>query len=848
MRPPVLAALLLLAGCSREPPAPPATPPSQPVPAPAAPAPEPATGHPRLWLTAADLPRLRGLATARNPLWARGIEPALQQAIATYDRDFFPGGQPNPTWPDPGITGWVLKCTEAYAEFFAFLSLVDPDPAARAAHAARARRLLMHVITEAAKGVDLDRQAPAPFRGAAFATFNRANYWDEAFGLTVDWIYPSLDAADKALIRKVFLRWSAENVRAATSGEEHPQPVGVLNDPRLLKDPHRLRWAANNYYAGHMRHLTMMGLALDEADDPPVDPAAPRGKLGNSLRSYLDDVVGAWLYQQYALYEEPAVAAAALGVPATGLGAASGGLCPEGFLYGVSTGWVHQALLALYTAGYRDPARLGPQIGLIESAYWDRFTDAFLHALTPTPVRHPHNGMVYPMANFGETIRLWMTPDHGVGFASIAVHAAQSGRAERLGKARWILREALEGGPEAAEKRVSAIWGNSRASQAILNFLAFDPDAAPPADPRPALPREFFDKALGRLVARTDWTPGATMFDYKCSWSAISHQYSDCNELELYRKGEWLTRERSGYTGDLIGPLPDYHNTLSIQNTASSGAPRLGGLQWFEETLWARGGQWALGSSAGDPAVRAAFAPGWVFAEGDATNLYNRTNGGRGDQAVDVVHASRAVAWLKPDRVVVYDRATTRTDGRFKRFNLTFVTEPAIDGKRATVTTPRGQKLFLETLLPDAATLTTSRAEEFNAVAEGETARFRLVVEDPRSPREVRFLHVLEGADAGATPTAARLVRSSAGTPFTGAAVGALAVLFPVDPAAPFAPVTYAVPAAVEGQLVTGLTPGAGYEVTLRARGAVLEVTIAPGAAQRADQAGVLALGTLAKR
>jgi hypothetical protein len=52
----------------------------------------------------------------------------------------------------------------------------------------------------------------------------------------------------------------------------------------------------------------------------------------------------------------------------------------------------------------------------------------------------------------------------------------------------------------------------------------------------------------------------------------------------------------------------------------------------------------------------------------------------------------------------------------------------------------------------------------------------------------------------------------------------------------------------VEGQLVTGLTPGAGYEVTLRARGAVLEVTIAPGAAQRADQAGVLALGILAKR
>ncbi|MFT3775908.1 MAG: hypothetical protein QM820_61980 [Minicystis sp.] len=808
MRPALLAlaAVALLPGCPSEPTPAPTTPPTQ-LAATSSPVELP-PGHPRMWITAADLPRLRGLATDRNPMWQKGLRPALEAAIATYDKEFFPGGQPNPKWPDPGIDNWVPRCTEAYAEFFAFMALVDPDAEARLQHAGRAKRLLMHVIEEAGKGVDPDRRGQSPFRGAAFATFNRANYWSEAFGLTVDWIYPALSAAEKAQIRKVFLRWAGENLNAATSGQEHPQPVGVMNDPKLVANSRRLRWAANNYYTGHMRLLTTMGLAFDETDDPPVDAAAPAGKLGNTLRSYLDDAIGAWLYQQYAIYEEPGVAAKALGVPPAGLGAASGGLSPEGFLYGASIGGLHEALLALYTAGYRDPKKLGPQIGMIESGYWDRFTDAFLHSITPVPERHSRHGMVYPMANFGEALRLWMTPDHGAGFASMAVHARLAGNGKRLEKARWILREALEGGAEAEFHRVADIWGNSLASLAILSFLAFDPDAAAPADPRPALPVVFHDKALGRIVARTGWTADATVFDYKCSWSTIGHQFGDCNQIELYRKGEWLTRERSGYANDLIVTTPDYHNTLSIQNTAANGDAQPKSLQWFEGVTWKRGGQWGLAQNAGDPAVRASFGRGWVFAEGDATNLYNRPDPGHDGPAVDVTHASRSVAWIAPDRVIVYDRAVTRTEGRFKRFNLTFVGEPVIEGKRATVTTPKGQRLFVQTLLPAAATLVGSKAEDFNRVAEGEPSRFRLVVEDPKGPKDVRFLHVLEGADAGAAPAAVKLLQSSAGTPFAGAAVGAVAVMFPVDLAAPRARVTYSVPKDVTGRARHGAHAG----------------------------------------
>jgi hypothetical protein len=810
-----------------------------------------ATGHPRIWITAADLPRLRGWANPQNPVWAAGIVPALQQALTIYDKEFFPGGQPNPSWPDPGTSNWVPRSTEALAEFFAFLSLVDPNPAARAAHGDRARKLLMHAIHEADKGPDPDPQSAAPFRVPAFATYNRASEWGEAFGLTVDWIYPLLSADDKASIRRVFLRWADDNLHAATSGDEHPQPIGVVNDPRLLADGKRLRWAVNNYFTVHMRQLVLYGLCLDEADDPPLDPAAPAGRIGNTLRSYLDDAIGAWLYQQYAVYEDPAVSAPALGVPTDGLGVASGGLSAEGFLYGMSLGALHEALLGLYTAGYRDPRAFGPQIRLIDSGFWDRFTDGMLHSLVAEPQIVPaeaYVGPVYQVAAYGDVQRLWLTPDYATPFLSLAVHAAAEGNTAQVDKARWIAVNATEGTAPGLAHRVAGIWGNSRATLAILHFLALDPARRPAPDPRPVLPTTFFDRAIGRVIARTAWGPEATAFDYKCSWETIGHQFGDCNQFELWRKGEWLVRERTGYSNDPGVITSEYHNTLALQNKVTSGADKPHNLQWFEEGTWARGGQFTLGMNAGDPTVSVSIGPGWVHAQADATTLYNRPSAVASDAAVDVVHASRSIAWLKPDVIVVYDRATTRSDKLFKRFHLVSGGDAEVSGKLATFTTPKGQKLYLHSLLPPGAVLTAGKAEPFNGVATGEPSRSKLRIEDPASPRDIRFLDVLEGADSGATPAAVSAVRSVAGTPFEGAAVGGLAAMFPVDLAVPFTRVTYSVPARVTAQIVGGLRPGAAYDVTLAPANGTVEVTIAPGSTYVADEGGVLAIGGFATK
>jgi hypothetical protein len=806
----------------------------------------PVSGHPRIWIREADVPRLQSWATSSNPMYVNGLAPAVAAAVDTYDTQFFPGGAENPNWPDPGDTNWVAYTTEAYAEMFAFMSLVDPDPANRAVHGARARNLLMHVMNAAVQGLDTSA-SPAPFRGSGFATYNRANYWGEAFGLTVDWAYPYFSAADKATIQKVFLRWSDECVNASTTNEEHPQPVGTLNDPALLSDKQQLRWTANNYYTGHMRDLTLMSLALDPADDPPVDPGSPVTKLGNSMQSYLADVTGAWLYQQYAVYTDAQTAAATLGVSPDGLGVASGGLSVEGFLYGESLGNLHEALLALHTAGYDDPTISGPQAALIQSPYWDRFLDGFLHSITasgqaPNDPSFNYLGQVWQMSSYGDLLHFWITPEYITPFGSLGVLDQTTGNGTRLPALRWIAENVVQGGPADLYSRAANVWGNSYATQSILYYMLFDPAAAAPADPRPGRPLVFTDPSLHRLLARTDWTPKATAFDYLANWETINHQVGSCNEIELWRKGEWLTKERTGYSNDEIFMTSDYHNTLAIQNDAP------GDLQWFETQTSQRGGQWTNGTSAGDPSVLMSSGAGWAYAYGDATNLYNRPDVTPANAAMDVLHASRSVVWLQPDHVVVYDRATTHTAGRFKRFNLTLLADPVIAGDTATVTSAGGQRFTVTTLLPTTATLTASPAENFNLVADLEPTSYRLVVEDPANPTDVRFLHVLEAADAGVAAGTPEVVQSASGTPFQGAAIAGSLAIFPVDPSVAFAGTSWVAPSEVALQVVGGLTPGAGYTVSTQAASGGTLVTVALGGSTTADAGGVLVVTSTASQ
>ncbi len=767
------------------------------MPASVTPPPEPALsgGHPRLIVRAADLPRLRSWAVQSNPTWR-----AIERLTTTAKQDMDTG-------KIPGTGDCILqnRFCESYAELFAFRSLVSPSEQERADSAARARRLLMHLIAKA------DAAAPTdPTWGTRYSTYNRSRWVGESFGLVVDWIYPSLTDADKKTIRRVFLRWSEDLLHATVTTSNHPEPIGVLNSDVLTKDVHALRYAANNYFAGHMRNLGLMAMSLDAADDP---SEAGQKRTYPRLRDYLGNAIGAWMYMQDKLYR----------------GDARGGAAPEGFEYGPEAfGSAALLHLAIRTAGEEDVKKYGPQVALDGLPIWNEIPAAYVHAMSPAPVvREKWMGPVYEPAWIGDGENY--TPLDPVGlFGPLGVYGIVANQPERVNAARYIELEIAAGGKAGFDRRAAAYNGGLAYLQALWYFLLFDPAAPPPTDFRQKLPLSFIEEGIGQISARTSWKPDATWFSYLCGWETIDHRHGDGNSFGFYRGGEWLTKERTGY--GFFFENSDQHDTLAIENDRPRHADdqRIG-------SYYRRGSQYVFFSDDGRVLAHS-FGKDFVYALGDATNLYNSTH----DGVNDVLHASRSIVWLEPDFIVIYDRATTKTDGHFKRFFLQTPTEAKVVGDVATVTTKSGQQLFVRTLLPanariGALTYTPAGGEE--RAAEGEPMTAVMRVEARTVDKDARFLHVLQGANAGATPEKSALLQSSGGASYVGAAVQGIAVLFPVK-LEPVDNVSVTLPAGVGRALVTGLEPNGAYDGTRNGA----QLTVKRGGALRADSGGVLVL------
>ena len=119
---------------------------------------------------------------------------------------------------------------------------------------------------------------------------------------------------------------------------------------------------------------------------------------------------------------------------------------------------------------------------------------------------------------------------------------------------------------------------------------------------------------------------------------------------------------------------------------------------------------------------------------------------------------------------------------------------------------------------------------------------FRFWSEDLNMPVDVRFLHVLQGADPKVARTSSSLIVSTSGTPFEGTVAGNVAVLFKKDITTPFANVVFRVPLGTANTYVTGLAPLGGYTVKLKTETTKIRVTITSGGSLHADEGGVLKL------
>jgi hypothetical protein len=309
-------------------------------------------------------------------------------------------------------------------------------------------------------------------------------------------------------------------------------------------------------------------------------------------------------------------------------------------------------------------------------------------------------------------------------------------------------------------------------------------------------------------------------------------------QFEIFRNGEWLTREAAGYYGSTRQEVADYHNSLTLQNDD----PLLAlpaGLPIY--TIWQNGGQFSENGNTGDPTVALSIDPSHAYAFADATPLYNHvgTDANHDQSVLGISRATRAMLWIKPDVWIIHDRATTDSDQRFKRFNLLFTEPPVVNGRAATIVFPSGQSLDVQSLLPVSATLTVDQPAMGQQAGADET-RYRLVVEDPAKPADTTFLHVLQAVDPGATATPATRLQNIGDANLEGALVGHVAALFPRDQGAPLSNVSYTLPAIAARHFIAGFMPNAAYSATITGTPNGNTVAIAPGGALHADAAGVL--------
>lgn len=539
---------------------------------------------------------------------------------------------------------------------------------------------------------------------------------------------------------------------------------------------------------------------------------------------------------------DPQSVATDYGIPGNGagFGLASGGMPPEGVLYGHSFGYALGQLLALQTAGFNSVAYSGPQIHLIDAPVWDRFAQGYLSAITPNPIVPPSEtwlGPVYQWSTSGDTIRTWSTPEQLQSLALLAVLEGEQGKTTHLDAARWFASNVVQG---TIFYNVSTpfTWSST---QSILAYMIMDPSLPSATDPRPGFPLTFFDPAAGQISAHSDWGSNPTWFDYRACWESINHQQGDGGQFEFYRNGEYLTRGMSNYDANWLGQTSMYHNSLGIKNWCSAGTPY---LNWFEGGEWANGSQWNLGLDQGDPSTVMSNGAGYVYASSDLTKLYNRPNVFTpADALLDITQANRSILWLNRDTIVIYDRATTIHPNLFKTFNVNTATPPVISGSVSTETMSDGQKLFVQTLLPASPSITFQNgAANLFGISDLEPMTYILTVQDPTMPKDARFLHVLQGADAGAAMVAASHVASTSGTAFDGAVFGNNAVFFPVN-IGTVSTTTLNVPFSHGTVMIAGLTPSGTYGVTTTPLSSGVAIKInSGGTGYTADTAGLLAI------
>ena len=755
---------------------------------------------------------------------------------------------------------------EPDAALYALMALIDPIVGNRATWAAHARDLAMWEMNEvcyaASSGsgacvarsyTGLGGNSNTPFVGSQFIMNNRAQGNTLPLIQAIDMAYALFTTADKATIAKVGHIWGKQLTGAysldVTDGVgEHVIPVGAYNTPSIINlGVWQGESGSNNYAEGHFQTLVGIGLLLDPADDPVIPSCASSATTicasdgtAQTVAAYGVYAVKGWLYRLYANFEDQHIVNSAFGLsdpflcpdivvgttPCTGN--MSGGFTSEGTGYGaLSMSIMFPSVYALYTAGKLNPAT-DIQASFVSSSYWDKMAISFLDQLYPNIVST--NGAAY--TQFGNDQNYATFIQSGILFNSMMPYDAQNGNTWRLGIEKWYQYNALYGGYANFFGRFmgSAPFGGGGITLLSPNIMVAtssknDGDFSGAGSPNPVqnsydprstatLPLDFENLSsqggLYRYYGRDNWSTTATQFQFGCNTAVASHAMPSCGRFDFLRKGEPLTTALGGSSNnDPFAQAPQHQNIPGYQWDPTFDCVNAG----LSSGICAQGGMVDSGQGISSNLVLAhSSSSNYYYGATDASGSYNTSQNTCQwcTAAANVTLSQREVLWLKPDQIFIYDRANTKSSTSFKNFYMDVQTLPAINGNQATMTSTKGQKLYVTVLLPSSQSLSASALDAQHEPGAPVTS---LLTSKGGTASMTRMLHLIEGKDPGGIASATGLVQSSAGTNFDGGVMGSNIVLFKRSLSDTFTSTTYAASGATK-HYITGLAPNAIYTVS----------------------------------
>ncbi len=403
---------------------------------------------------------------------------------------------------------------------------------------------------------------------------------------------------------------------------------------------------------------------------------------------------------------------------------------------------------------------------------------------------------------------------------------------------------------------ISAATGGYNSAAPWLLFL--ETDQAAPVASLSTLPLSYFATGMYAVAARSDWGTGASWMSFRAgpyvNSPAQGEQYFDQGSLALVRGGSplllnatgWLVHEPAGGTDE--GRV--YNDNMG----KFDGSIYLGNRQiyniFYARSLTTDGivagnyGQRAYSTESFPVRTKiAAFEDGSDHVYMLATNLEDMYNASVTPKAV--AGWSREVVYLRPNRVMVYDRTAVGSSSYDQFLAWHFPASPvkgtAAAGQSRLDVTYQGQYMgALTTVLPANTTTTLPMYPTSNPV------KVWQVQVRPTTPRiNQQWLSVFD-----LSPSAAAVAATSPVTVTQGAVVGTRlaasdgnsVVIFSSGAAGVPAAgtVAYTVPTAAAHHVITELAAATGYDITVSASGGYQTVSVSPGGTYVTSSAGLL--------